>query len=346
MFRKKLLIGVSLILVALLAFGCSPVDKAKNGADTEAPKAEAPKAEAKEVVLKAVSAWPEKIQDNAGLKKLIEKVNEKGKGKVKIEWVGGPEVVATNELINAVKGGTVDIGWLAAAYTVSNVPVANAIKLSKMTPEEERANGVYDLWNEIFEKQTNAHYLGKGMPGVQFHLYTTKEVKKISDLKGKAIRVTASYKDFVAALGASPVMIAPGEVYTALERGVADGYGWVNFGISDWGWEALTKAVIDPGFYQVDTMGLVNLTKWNNLSDDVKKIINDAMIEVEKEMPAYYQDLYKKDRELLASKGIKVLKLSDDEAKQYLDMAYKSVWDEVLKTAPDYAQKVKTALKQ
>lgn len=345
MFKKSVLF-VILILVAVLAFGCSSSDTG-NKANEDAAKNDAAKNEAREeVVLKAVSAWPEKIQDNAGFLKLIEKVNEKGKGKVKIEYLGGPEVVPTNELINAVKGGTVDVGWLSAGYAVSNVPVANAIKLSKMTPEEERANGVYDLWNEIFEKQTNAHYLGKGMPGVEFHLYTTKEVKNLSDLKGKAIRVTASYKDFATALKASPVMIAPGEVYTALERGVADGYGWVNFGISDWGWESLTKAVIDPGFYQVDTLGLVNLDKWNSLPDDVKAIINEAMIEVEKEMPAYFEDLYKKDRELLASKGIKVVKLSDDEAKQYLDMAYEAVWNEVKKTAPDYADKVKTALKQ
>lgn len=343
MFKKSALI-IMMILVTVFAFGCSSADTSK---EPDAAKGEAPKTEAREeIVLKAVTAWPEKILDNAGFLKLIEKVNAKGKGIVKIEYLGGPEVVPTNELINAVKSGTVDLGWLSAGYAVSNVPVVNAMKLSKMTPAEERSNGVADLWNEIYEKQTNAHYLGKGMPGVEFHLYTTKEVKSLADLKGKAIRVTASYKDFATALKASPVMIPPGEVYTALERGVADGYGWVNFGISDWGWESLTKYVIDPGFYQVDTLGLANLDKWNSLPDDVKAIINEAMLEVESEMPAYFEDLKNKDRELLASKGIKTVQLSDEESKQYLEMAYQSVWDEVARTAPDYADKVKAALKQ
>ncbi len=42
---------------------------------------------------------------------------------------------------------------------------------------------------------------------------------------------------------------APGEVYTALERGVVDGYGWPITGIFDLGWHEKTKYRVDPGFY-------------------------------------------------------------------------------------------------
>lgn len=297
-----------------------------------------------EIVLKAVLAWPKQIHDNDGFFALQEKVNEMGKGKVRIQLLGGPEVIPNTELINAVKAGTIDIAWLSAGYTVSNVPAANAIKLSRFTPWEARENGVYDLWNEIYEKQANAHLLGKGMPGVKFHLYTVKKINSLKDFKGLSIRVTPSYKDFVLSLKASPVTMAPGEVYTALERGIIDGYGWIEFGIADWGWEEHTKYVIDPGFYQVDTLGLINLDKWNSLPDDVKEILTKAAKEVEREMVGHYEELFKQDREKLKEYGIEVIELSEEEAKIYVDMAYEAVMNEVLRTSPEYGERIKKLL--
>ena len=81
-----------------------------------------------------------------------------------------------------------------------------------------------------------------------FHLYLTKPITK-PDLTGFKIRITPVYRDFFTALGATVVQTAPGEVYTALERGVVDGYGWPIGGIFDFGWHEKTKYRVDPGFY-------------------------------------------------------------------------------------------------
>ena len=50
--------------------------------------------------------------------------------------------------------------------------------------------------------------------------------------------------------------MAPGEVYTALERGVVDGYAWPLVGIFDLGWADKTKFRVDPGFYNIE-LGVV-----------------------------------------------------------------------------------------
>ena len=73
-----------------------------------------------------------------------------------------------------------------------------------------------------------------------FHIYLNKKIDKL-DFTGLKIRVTPVYKDIVEALGGTTVTTAPGEVYTALERGVVDGYGWPITGIFDLGWEKVTK---------------------------------------------------------------------------------------------------------
>jgi TRAP-type C4-dicarboxylate transport system substrate-binding protein len=194
---------------------------------------------------------------------------------------------------------------------------------------------VYDFFNRIFQEKANAVYLGRGMPGVALRLYTSVPIAHMSDFKGKPIRVTPNYRDFVQALGASPVTTDPGEVYSAMERGVVVGYGWPVFGISDWGWDGVTKYAIDPGFYQVDTIGLINRDKWNSLSNEVKKLLTDTAIAMEQEMQKYFKDLIAADAQKLAEKGIKIVQLPPDEAEVYLKTAYDAVWQQVLKACPE-----------
>lgn len=300
-----------------------------------------------EIVLKAITAWPENVKDNAGFFALQEKVNAAGKGKVRIEYLGGPEVVPTEEQPNALKAGTVDIAWLSAGYTTSLDPIANAVKLSTMSAQEERESGVTDLWNKSFGEKLNARLLARGSaPNIQFHIYSVQPIRTLADFKGVSLRTTAAYLDFVTALGASPVNVAPGEVYSALERGVVDGYGWVSYGIADMGWDELTKYVIDPGFYQVDPVGMINLGSWNKLPADVQDIINQAAIETEAEMGSHFTQIAKDDRAQITKDGIEVVTLSDSEAKTYVDLAYKAVWDKVLEEAPTQGAEIKTALGQ
>src|SRR5438045_9518602 len=75
-------------------------------------------------------------------------------------------------------------------------------------------------------------YLSRIVDFSPFHLYLTKKIDK-PDLAGLKIRITPVYRDFFQALGATVVQTPPGEVYTALERCVVDGYGWPIHGICD-----------------------------------------------------------------------------------------------------------------
>lgn len=356
--NKHWLVAITIALIGVLAVGCgdTTTDTTGSGATdtTVAPGNETATTEAsgttssdEEIVLKAVTAWPENVQDNHGLFVFQEKVNAAGTGKVRIDYLGGPEVIATMEQPNALKAGTVDIAWLSAGYTTSLDPLANSVKVSTMTPAEERAAGVTDLWNESFEEKLNARMFARGSaPSIQFHIYSVKPIKTLADFRGVPIRTTPAYLDFVTALGSSPVNMAPGEVYAGLERGVVEGYGWVSYGIGDFGWDELTKYVIDPGFYQVDPVGMINLDAWNALSADVQDILDQAAVETEAEMGPYFTKIAEEDRAKITAQGIEVVNLSDAEATEYVDLAYKSVWDKVLQEAPDAGARVKEALGQ
>jgi TRAP-type C4-dicarboxylate transport system substrate-binding protein len=267
------------------------------------------------------------------------RLEEAADGKLTLNYVGGPEAIPPFEQIEAVKSGLVDLAFLPAAYYVPQLAVADAVKLSKISPWEERRTGAYDFLNQLHQQKVNAVYLGRFSNGIQFHIYLNKKIDK-PDFSGLKIRVTPVYKPFVEALGGVSVTTSPGEVYTALERGVVDGYGWPSIKISDFGWHEVTKYVVDPGFYQVDVCILVNLDSWNRLPKDLQQLLTKVAEKVEHEASEYFAKIIQEEREFIASKGMQVIKFSSADEKQYLETAYQSGWDRVFSKSPADAGKL------
>jgi TRAP-type C4-dicarboxylate transport system substrate-binding protein len=281
--------------------------------------------------VKVVSAWPQNNKVNDALWMLQKKVKEKSNGQLEITWGGGPEAIPAFQLVEALRNGVVDMAWTAHTYNVAQLPVVEGAKLSKLTPAQEKEKGVFAFYQDVYQKKLNAYYLGRGTPGLTYNLYTTVPVKTIADFKGLSIRVTPAYKAFVEAMGAAPVATDPGEVFTALERNMVKGYGWPSLGISDFGWDSVTKFVIEPAFYQVDVMAILNINAWNKLPKNIQDLLTASMQEVEKEAQQHFATLITQDRDNLKKKGIQEIKLSAEEAGKYLETAYDASWKEVLK---------------
>jgi TRAP-type C4-dicarboxylate transport system substrate-binding protein len=285
----------------------------------------------KTITLKAVSAFPQNNRMNDALWMFQKKVKEKSRGGLEIVWGGGPEAIPTFQLVEAIRNGVIDLAWTAHTFNVSQLPVAEGAKLSKLMPWDERKKGIHDLYQSAYQKKLNAYYLGRGTPGLTYNLYTTVPVKSIGDFKGMTIRVTPAYRVFVEALGAAPVTTDPGEVFGALQRKMVQGYGWPSLGISDFGWDEVTKFVIEPAFYQVDVMTLVHIQAWNKLPKEMQDALNASIQEVEREASEHFARLISQDREKIKKKGVQEVRLSGEEAEKYLQTAYEASWKEVLK---------------
>ena len=156
------------------------------------------------------------------------------------------------------------------------------------------------------------------------------------DLTGLKLRITPVYRDFFQALGATVVQTAPGEVYTALERGVVDGYGWPITGIFDLGWHEKTKYRVDPGFYSAEVSILINKNAWAKLNEQQKRVISEAAAWIE----AQAADVAKENEADIAKQkaaGIEVITLSDEFRKK----AYEAGWAGVIRQSPEHGAKLK-----
>jgi TRAP-type C4-dicarboxylate transport system substrate-binding protein len=174
---------------------------------------------------------------------------------------------------------------------------------------------------------------------VPFHIYLNKKIDKL-DFTGLKIRVTPVYKDIVEAMGGTTVTTAPGEVYTALERGVVDGYGWPVTGIFDLGWEKVTKFRMEPAFYSVEVGVLVNMDVWKGLNDAQKKVLNDAARWLEA-LDSENDALIKAERDKQAAAGIQPIDLGPAASKEFLAKANEVGWASVIKRSPENGAKLK-----
>lgn len=299
----------------------------------------APRVAAAEVTLRAVSAFAEGTQFSKNFQRFVEKVNRDGKGVVQINYIGGPRAVPPFEVGNAVRTRVVDMANVTGAFYSNLMPESDAFKLLGKPMSEQRRNGTWDYLNQLHNHKLNAWYLARQFHNVPFHIYLNKKIDRL-DFAGLKVRVTPVYRDIVQALGGTPINTAPGEVYTALERGVVDGYGWPVSGIFDLGWDKVTKYRLDPGFYSVEVNVLVNLDVWKGLTEPQRKVLVDAALWLEA-LDAENVATITSERERQAKAGIQALDFGPEESKKFLDRANDVAWDTVIKRAPEIGAKLR-----
>jgi TRAP-type transport system periplasmic protein len=299
-------------------------------------------AHAQEVTLRLVSAFPENQYYVKRTIEWIDKVNQGNKGTLQINFIGGPKAIPTFEVGNAVKTGVVDIGFTTGAFYTNVMPEADILKLSETSAAEQRKNGGYDLINKIWAEKANMRYLAKVVEFTPFHLYLNKKIDK-PDLTGLKIRITPVYREFFQSMGASVVTMPPGEVYTALERGVVDGYGWPIHALFDLNWQEKTKFRVDPGFYNAEVGLVMNLDKYKALPAKTRQLLDQLALAYEKQND-FWKSYNQNEAKRQAEAGIQTITFDAAASKAYVEKAKEIGWAAAIKAAPQYGPQLKKVL--
>jgi TRAP-type C4-dicarboxylate transport system substrate-binding protein len=299
-------------------------------------------ATAQEVTLKLVSAFPE---NQFYVKRTIDwiaEVNKDGKGVLQINFIGGPKAIPTFEVGNAVKTGVVDIGFSTGAFYTNVMPEADILKLSETSAAEQRKNGGYELINKIWAEKANMRYLAKVVEFTPFHLYLNKKIDK-PELTGLKIRITPVYREFFQAMNAQVMTTAPGEVYTALERGVIDGYGWPIHALFDLNWQEKTKYRVDPGFYNAEVSLIMNLDKYKSLTQAQRDYLN-RKAEAYEGQNDFWKSYNQNEAKRQAEAGIQVITFDTATNKAFVEKAKEIGWANAIKASPQYGPELKKVL--
>jgi TRAP-type C4-dicarboxylate transport system substrate-binding protein len=300
-------------------------------------------AAAQEVVLKAASNLPTNVINVRHFVEYVEKVNKAGQGKIRIQMLGGPEVIPTNNQGNALKTGVIDVNFGIAAFYKSAVPHGDAMIAATIDAVKSREQGHTDYLDKIWQQRINGHLLGWFDSGIGWHVYLINEPKRTPsggvDFSGIKVRTSGSTREFVQAIGAIPAVVHANETYTALERGVVQGNVFPSAGLIDYGWEKFLKWRIDPDVLQTNCVVMVNLNKWNTLSKENRDLLARIAIAYEKESRDGLIADAKKEWEVQKKAGVQIIELKGADRAKHLDLARQSYWKRLETELPnDYAE--------
>ena len=278
------------------------------------------------VKIDAVTLAPKPVYINKPFKMFVDEVNTKFAGEVEINWRGGPEIMPPFKQAEGVRNGSVDMTYTSPSYYQGLVPTSGTMNLSYKTYAEIAATNYHERMTELHAEK-DLIFLGE-IPATQlnFVIYMAKEVSGLEDLKGKRIRVFPTLLPIVKALGAEPIVMGMGDIFTAMERGTIDGYMQGPLAQAQQ-FEGLVKTVIFPGVYRAGFPVLINKKTWGKMSTDLQQRLTTFL----RRDFAYRMDyIWGQDIadniELMKAAGFNILELPADEAARYEQMAMDAAW--------------------
>jgi TRAP-type C4-dicarboxylate transport system substrate-binding protein len=300
---------------------------------------------AEKVTARIVAAWPKAAQFETQvfldvIDAIQKEADQKFPGQIFFDYKGAGEVVPTQQQVEALRSGMVDIVLTAASYYTSIMPEVDVLSLTTMQHWEERQTGVYDYLEKIHNAKANAHFLSHIGSGDLFYFFLSKPVQKLDDFKGMKIRVAPTHIPFAKALGMEPVVTPPAEIYTAMERSVVSGYVQPVASIRTMGLLPVTKYMVRPGFYQPTMLVLANLDWWKKVPDPMKKLITDGMEKGEHTVAAAYEKKIQGEFDALKKAGVNLIQFSPAETAKFSKMADDGMMEIVLKKSPEEGKKI------
>ncbi len=222
---------------------------------------------------------------------LSEWVAQMSNGRLNIKIYGSGELVPGLEAFDTTSSGTTEMGAGAAYYWQGKAPAAAFFAAVPFGMNAQQAQSWmiggdaegYNLWKEVYAPFNLVPFLA-GNTGVQMGGWFNKEINSIRDLKGLKMRIPGLAGKVLEKAGGSAINVAPGELYTNLERGVIDATEWVGpYHDYKLGLNKVAKYYYAPGWHEPGTQleFFANKAAYDKLPKDLQEILYTASLRVQ-----------------------------------------------------------------
>jgi TRAP-type mannitol/chloroaromatic compound transport system substrate-binding protein len=220
------------------------------------------------------ASWPKSLETLYGACEVFaRRIGEITDGRFQIQVFAAGELVPALAVLDAVQNQTIEIGNTAAYYYWGKdaaLAFGTAVPFGLNARQMESwlvQGGGNDLLQEVFTS-FNCYGIPMGNTGAQMGGWFRKEIHKVEDLQGLKFRIGGFAGKVIGKLGVVPQQLAPGDIYSALEKGTIDAVEWV--GPCDdekLGFHKIAKYYYYPAWWEGSANGhtVVNLEQWNAL---------------------------------------------------------------------------------
>jgi TRAP-type C4-dicarboxylate transport system substrate-binding protein len=257
------------------------------------------------------------------IEKWAQKLEKQSNGELKFSIFPGSQLGPPPKYYDIGRRGQADVVWFVHGFSpgifnlteISNLPymVGSAEIGTKMLNEPE----LKDKYLRPEHKGVVPLLLMTHQPGnIQM---ATKPIRTVEDIKGMRLRFSNSaVKDFIAALGGTPVGMPPTQITESMQKGTLDGalidYGGAAFGF---GMAPVTKYTTEMYSYVTSFCICMNERKYKAIPANLRKMIDDSFVGVEKEVGHEWDKLDDLGKAIMVKAGDQPIELSKEEAARF-----------------------------
>lgn len=288
------------------------------------------------VIPKHLPIWGE------GVLAFAEKVKLMTEGRLDIKVFGAGELVPALQTFEACSTGRVEMAHSAAYYWQGKLaPAVFFTSVPFGLPAQGMRAWLYGgdgqrLWDELYEPH-GIFSLPAGNTGMQMGGWFRREINSVKDFSGLKMRIPGLGSKVIEKLGAKPMLVAGGEIYTNLATGVLDATEWVG-PYHDYllGLHKVAKFYYHPGWHEPGSVLELMISKkaWQELPLAYQEVVRTAASDLDATMNARW---LAKDAEYLekikALGDVEIRAFPDDVLKKLKETSYE-VQNEVGRTSP------------
>lgn len=275
----------------------------------------------KSVTWRLASSYPRSLDTIWGASDLFSKtVDELSGGKFQIVCYPAGELVPGLQVFDAVQQGTVEVGHTASYYFIGKSP---ALAFDTAVPfglnaRQQNAwlyhGGGIEVLRTVFSDFNMINFPG-GNTGAQMGGWFRREIRSLRDLVGLKMRIPGLGGRVMDRLGVTVQVLAGGEVYEALERGLIDAAEFSGpYDDEKLGFNKVAPFYYYPGWWEPgpNVSFLVNRTAWDKLPKAYQEVLEAAARIANHEMLMSYDALNPPAFDRLVQGGTKVRAFPED----------------------------------
>jgi TRAP-type transport system periplasmic protein len=237
-------------------------------------------------------------------------------GRITVKRFPGSQMGPVQQHYDFVRTGQADVAWFLHGATPGRFPLTEIVQVPYLVGSAEIGTKVLN------DAELRAKYLDAEHKGVKVLLLmthqpgnvhtTNKPIRTVEDMKGLRLRFASpTIRDYIAALGGTPVGVLPTEQVEQLQKGTIDGvfidYGGAGIAFKMGG---LLKHSTEMYSY-VSSFGVaMNPDYFAKLPPDLQALVTKSMTGVEKEVGQAWDGLDVPGKKAIMDGGGEAIKLS------------------------------------
>ncbi len=235
--------------------------------------------------------------------------------------------------LEAVGSGLAEMAVLTGGYYVGKLgPIASlesGVPGSLRTPIE-RYNFFYKKgFLELVREAYGAHgvyYLGPQL-SPPWDMMAKEPITSMADFEGLKVRAFGLEAEWYESMGASPVFLSGGEIYSALATGVVDAARWASpAGNYNNSFHEVASYYMQPSPMPVpNNFFAVNQRAWDQLPDDIKAILQEAAVASSLEYLALSDMEDAKAMQAMQAAGVEISRVPPEEFAK-MEAAARELW--------------------